>query len=233
MPRVRRSSTCINVRPYHPCKGKKYNKIYKLLNQIKTYLRTLKIIEVNNVFIGYINIRNKGQLTANCYSVYRDLSSLKGKKGIYIVIGNSCKLGCDNRSSIIYIGGQEERGQQTLDGRIGKFINEFKGTGPHNGAKKIKKRIIENNITQTCLYIIGLPLKDAHKDKVEKAEGCFQAAYRHFYLIDPCFVDQTKDPDFTIFQSISPIIFPDDARRTIQFILTTIDIFFRDCIQNC
>jgi len=207
-----------------PCNGAMNQLISKLIRRMTSYMRILRIFDFRNVFVVCIDIQNnQGQISATENPVHNGLVQAPG---IYVVVGNSCKLRCDNRSNIIYIGSSEN-----LRRRIGgDFIATLqKGNNQHSGAQKIRKAILINNISQTCLYIIGFPLKDAHKDKVEKLEGCFQAAYIHFYLIDPCFVDQTEDPDFTIFGLIPP----DDARRTIQFILTTIDIFFRDCIRDC
>jgi len=228
---------CVNNQNlFHPC----INEITKLKENIKSYLQKLNIFDTGNVLVCYVEIWVNIECNIECkvnvksYNIYGDpsLVNRNGQKGIYIVVGNSCKLRCDNRSNIIYIGGQEKGRSQSLYERIRNFIAEFEENGSHSGAKKIKERLKElcrqGQTQKTCLYIIGLPLKDEHRNIVEKVEGCFQVAYKHLYLQDPCFVDQTEDPNFNIF-----LIPPDDARRTIQFILTAIDIFFRDCIQNC
>ena len=211
----------------HPCKNE-ITKLLKLLNEIYSCLQRLNVFDTDNIPVWYIHI-HKNVINVDNYFIRGNCFSVKGKKGIYLVVGNSCKLECDNKSNIIYIGGQRE-GEQSLVERIEKFIIAIK-TGKrnyHSGGAKIHDKVCNLEPIETCLYVIGFPLKDEHKDKVNKVEGCFQEAYRLSKGRNPCFVDGTVKPDFNIF-----LIPPDDARRTIQFILTTIDIFFRDCIQDC
>jgi len=221
---------CVNRNLPHPCKCE----IGKLLSCIGNCLRKLNIFDTDNIFVCYIDININIEEGNNCsiktysYAIHRNPSSVD-KKGIYVVVGNFWILGCDNRSNIIYIGGQRE-GEQSLYGRIKKFIKAIENGDKklHSGGAKIHKRLCElGQIQETCLYLIGFPINDNYK--VEKAEGCFQVIYAYYYNRSPCFVDEMPAADFDIFRSIPP----NDAKRTIQFILTTIDIFFRDCIQKC
>jgi len=200
-----------------------------LKEQIKIFLKNLNIFDVDNVMVGCLKIeKNQNQEGYNA-DFDGDLSLLRGKKGIYIVVGNSCKLECDNQSDIIYIGGQEEIGDQTLDGRIEQFKNAFNRTqSNHSGAEKIKKRMMDKKIKKACLYIFGFPLIDRHKCKIEKVEGCFQVIYAYYYDKSPCFVDKMPAADFTIFCTNSQ-----RAKQLILSLLHTIDLTFRDCIPNC
>ena len=205
-------------------------------------LEKLNIFDTQNVFVYCLECRIPRQQN-QCPEIIVTPISVRGcvvdkhKPGIYIVVGNprlgsQCKQNrnqtCQTNSTIIDIGSSKN-----LLRRFGYFILELKYNfcgKLHSTAQRIRQAILNEygSGSNTCLYIIGFPLEDNHKDKVRKVEGCFQEAHRDFFLSYPCCVDRPEEPDFNIF-----LIPPDEARRTIQFILTTIDIFFRDCIQDC
>jgi len=208
-----------------PCNGI----VNQLKGEITRRLRRLKIFDVDSVEVVCLKIKKENKDKYNA-TFDPEPSSLEGKKGIYIVVGNPHKLGYDDRSNIFYIGGQKAHGRQTLKGRIDQFKTAMEtGAGSHSGGKDIHKCLKKKEIEEICLYIIGLPLKDDYECKVKEVEGCFHEAYTDCFCSKPYFVDSIPKANFNTFPSISN----GKAKYTIQKILKIIISTFKDCIKNC
>jgi len=150
-----------------PCNGI----VNQLIEHITPCLQNLGIFDLQNVFVVCLDLQRNGDgngyIPTNNSSIYlqgqfQQTSNLTNQivssAGVYVVLGNSCKLGCDNRSNITYIGESDN-----LKERIGNFIYTLRGSSSssnHSGAETIREALVDNKILQTCLYILGFPIAD-------------------------------------------------------------------------
>jgi len=221
----------------------------RLIRQITPRLRALNIFDIGNVFVYclYVQKNNQGQKNINIYQVYG--SPVVPSAGIYLVVGDSVKMGCN--SNIIYIGKSE-----VLFRRICFLILELaeKAKNLHSDEIKNKLNGVLNQYSRAYLYIIGFPLlanippqinrvitqirNKAKRKKLsleEIVEACFLDTYDSHYNGLPCCVKQHPSEKLIkyIFQYIFNIFNSPQAQQYILNILQNINSTFQNCIQNC
>jgi len=201
-----------------PCNGVVGN----LISHITPYLQALNIFDTGNVFVYYVDItiQSNQKVILNLISVY---GSIAQQPGIYIIVANSHNLQCKQSSpisNIIYIGSSGNLLQRHCS-FIQELIGNYNGNR-HSGAKRIKDTLLQRGITQTCLYVIGLPLKPQYNQQVER---CFQDVFINYYGNLPCCLKQHANVQ-CIFNSPNP-------KQTIEDLLRDIDNIFNNCIQHC
>jgi len=214
----------------------------RLIRQITPYLQALNIFDTGNVFVYCLEcsiFRRQNQCPEIIVTPISVHGCVVDKPGIYIVVGNpslgsQCKQNqnqtCQTNSTIIHIGSSNN-----LLRRFAYFISELKDDfceKLHSTAHRIRRAILKayTSQTNTCLYIIGLPLKPQNNQQ-EEVERCFQEVFINSYEDLPCCIKQPANakPNFNVFGT--PNL--QQTIQTIQDLLKDIDNIFNNCIQHC
>ena len=167
-----------------------YNKLRNLISSLmKTGCSIHLELHLYRLEISYtlesvnVNIFKWDEQTKTFSQVNTQFSHLQGKAGIYILFASN--FSPNHCGKFIYIG-ESGRGNQFLDGRLQKLVEETIGINAgHSAGKRIHKCIKNKKIEnlELCLVVIAFnPINSLHK----KLEQTFLAVYEDLYCVIPC-----------------------------------------------